>query len=181
MAFNGVIDLDPCSNEQASVGATDAYSLPLVDGLTIPWHGPNVFVNPPFGVSYLHKTARICISAKEKKALQDDGTFNPEDWQKQSIADWVKKCWNESIKVNETNIALLIPAAVDTKHWQKIIFPYAGAICFLEGRVHFYENGQKGGPAPMPCAIVGFGPYSYPASEKWEFNAFDILGKVLVP
>ena len=48
--WNGVINLDPCSNEYSVVGAEVEYCLPDHDGLKENWNYPRVFVNPPSGV-----------------------------------------------------------------------------------------------------------------------------------
>lgn len=167
-AFGGEIYLDPCSNPGSLVNARVTCSLPDSDGLKIPWRNyPSVFINPPFGVSYVHKTTRKCISAKEKKALQDaiqpaseqiKSLWNPEDWERQSIADWVKKAAVEvSCVPTQTAIIMLIPAATDTAYWQEYVFQHAHSILFLKGRPHFWMNGKRGGPARMACALAVFG------------------------
>lgn len=172
-AFGGEIGLDPCSNPEATVGALIDYTLPF-DGLAADWDAKSVFVNPPYGVTYLHKTTMECVGAKEFRARKESANFEPDDWKKQTIADWVKKTWEES-KMRRQDSVMLIPAAVDTKHWQDIIFPYATVVCFIRGRVHFYENGQRGGPAPMACALVGFGPFE-DCYGKYTFDVFKTLG-----
>jgi len=47
--FNGVIDLDPCSNEYSIVNAKTEYKLPENDGLKESWNFPTIYVNPPYG------------------------------------------------------------------------------------------------------------------------------------
>jgi hypothetical protein len=41
------IDEDPCSNELSTVGATTSYTI-ADDGLSKPWRGLRVWVNPPY-------------------------------------------------------------------------------------------------------------------------------------
>ena len=48
--FNGIIHLDPCSNEHSVVNASVKYSLPNQDGLKESWNYPTIYVNPPYGI-----------------------------------------------------------------------------------------------------------------------------------
>lgn len=184
--FSGEIELDPCSNGSSQVGAKRVYTLPEHDGLIEPWDAKTIFVNPPYGRTMLNTKTRECISAKKYKELQernlsmqrdypdlaDAEPVAAEEWRKQSIADWIRKCSESGSGLNE--VIALIPAAVDTKHWQDDVFERAQGVCFLRGRVHFYENGKRGGPAPMACAMVYYG---------WRptvfLHIFQSLGKVL--
>lgn len=175
--FEGQIDLDPCSNMQSTVGAIQSYRLPETDGLAVPWTGRNVFVNPPYGRSYLNVKTLACVSQKEFAAIKELPGFNPADWKKQNIADWVAKCNAETS--SDRSIIALIPAAVDTRHWQKIIFQNALSVCFLRGRPHFYVGGEEGGPAPMACAVVGWGPLCDTQRYRNFQSAFDPLGTVI--
>ena len=128
--FDGIISLDPCSNEHSIVHADTEVRLPD-DGLMLDWERhPTVFVNPPYGRD------------------RERGT---------SIADWMRKC-AESADLGSEVIAL-VPVATNTMHWKRFVFGRADAICFLyDTRLKFLEDGvesKKG--APMSCALIGWG------------------------
>lgn len=82
---------------------------------------------------------------------------------------WVKRCV-DAYKNHGSEIILLLPAAVETKWWQQLIFPNSPSICFLNKRIKFI--GAESG-APMPCAIVYFGDDS-----QGFFKAFKDLGTI---
>lgn len=170
------IALDPCSNDTSLVNAITSYKLPLNDGLIDSWDFPTIFVNPPYGRSLVHPVTKRILSP----SIVDMDEFldlpvdigRLYDWYKNkyrlntaaakkagnsstTISNWVKRA-NEANINHDSEVIMIIPAAVDTRHWQKIIFPNAAAINFLKGRVHF--DGL--GPAPMACALVYFGSYA---------------------
>lgn len=147
VAFGGRIDLDPCSNAQSQVFAKAVFALPN-NGLELHWGvGTAVYCNPPFG--------------------RYGGT---------TIAAWVDKC-SRHARHNGGEVIALIPAAVDTKHWQDIVFPTAQAVCFIRGRVRFLD-GTTGepmpGPAPMPVALIYWG-----GNEITFRHATERLGHVI--
>lgn len=129
--FDGIICLDPCSNEHSIIGAENEFKLPEKDGLVEIWNHETVYVNPPYGRNSENKT---------------------------SIKNWIQKC-TEAFKKYGSEIIALIPVATNTKHWQGDIFLYAASICFLkEPRLKFLLHGKtidKG--APMACALVYWG------------------------
>lgn len=129
--WNGVINLDPCSNEYSVVGAEVEYSLPGHDGLKENWNYPRVFVNPPYGVD------------------RERGT---------SIKDWLSKCADANRDYGSEVIAL-VPVATNTSHWKNFVFGVADAVCFLyDTRLRFLENGRDTGKgAPMACCLVYWG------------------------
>lgn len=144
----GPIDLDPCSNANSLVGAKTNFILPEQDGLRELWDAKTVFVNPPYGRVYMApKTKQICTP----KEYRDLG--KPEGWLSSTVADWVYKAACERDVFNY-DLCLLIPAAVETRHWQKCIFKEADAICFFERRVKFIGGGDS---PPMPTAMIYFG------------------------
>ena len=126
--WNGVIELDPCSNEYSMVGAKTEFRLPETDGLMSDWDYNTIYVNPPYGADRTRGT---------------------------TIKNWLAKCAFSHEKFNSDVIAL-IPVATNTSHWKKYIFGVANAICFLaDTRLRFYVDGyehEKG--APMACCLV---------------------------
>lgn len=158
--FGGVIDLDPCSNDTSIVGALTSFSLPEVNALQADWAGhKNIYVNPPFGFNYISRSAPyICIPAKEyRQTLKDLPEHQRANyanlWKKQSLSLWVGTM--DRVAKTSSNIIALIPASVDTSHWQDTIFSKAQAVCFIDGRIKFLINGlESTNSAPMPCALV---------------------------
>lgn len=69
-----------------------------------------------------------------------------------AIADWIRKCSEESKKPN-TIIVALIPARTDTRYFHEYIYRKAKEIRFIKGRLKF--GGAKTG-APFPSMIVIF-------------------------
>ena len=69
-----------------------------------------------------------------------------------AIKDWVKKCYEESLKPN-TRIVMLIPARTDTIYFHKYIYDIAKEIRFIKGRLKF---GGCRYSAPFPSMIVVF-------------------------
>lgn len=68
------------------------------------------------------------------------------------IADWVKKCYAESLKPN-TQIVMLIPARTDTSYFHEYIYHRAKEIRFVRGRLKF---GESKNAAPFPSMVVIF-------------------------
>lgn len=68
------------------------------------------------------------------------------------IADWVKKCYTESLKPN-TQVVMLIPARTDTSYFHEYIYHRAKEIRFLRGRLKF---GDCKNAAPFPSMVVIF-------------------------
>lgn len=131
--FEGVIHLDPCSNQYSIVEAEVEYSLPKYDGLKEKWNYPTIYVNPPYGADF------------------DRGT---------TIKNWLAKCAN-AYREYDSEVLALIPVAPNTLHWKKYVFTQATGICFLyDTRLRFLESGQDlGKGAPMACAMVYWGNF----------------------
>ena len=129
--FDGVISLDPCSNEHSIVNAQTKFILPNHDGLHEDWNYPTIYVNPPYGADRLRGT---------------------------TIKNWLDKC-ALSHKKYEAQILALVPVATNTNHWKQSVFGKAIAICFLyDTRLKFLENGTDGSKgAPMACAMIYWG------------------------
>jgi hypothetical protein len=129
--FNGVPDLDPCSNLHSIVKAKTEYILPEHNGLNEIWDYPKIFVNPPYG------------SDRQR------GT---------TIKDWLRKC-SESNKRFKSEVLALVPVATNTKHWKQYVFGAATSVSFLyDTRLKFLVNGVDGGKgAPMSCSMIYWG------------------------
>lgn len=69
-----------------------------------------------------------------------------------AIANWVRKCSEESKKPNTTTV-MLIPARTDTRYFHDYIYRKAKEIRFIKGRLKF--GGAKTS-APFPSMIVIF-------------------------
>lgn len=66
-------------------------------------------------------------------------------------AEWVKKCYAESLKP-KTTVVLLVPARTDTKWFHKYIY-HRAEIRFLKGRLKFSDSQNA---APFPSMLVIF-------------------------
>lgn len=70
------------------------------------------------------------------------------------IQDWVRKGYEESQKPG-TLVVMLIPARTDTSYYHDYIFGGKAEVRFLRGRLYFTdENGEPGGRAPFPSAVI---------------------------
>ena len=129
--WNGIIHLDPCSNEHSIVHAETEFRLPEHDGLKEEWNFETIYVNPPYG------------SDKER------GT---------TIKNWLAKCCL-SHNIYGSEVIALVPVATNTVHWKQYVFGKATAICFLyDTRLRFLVDGLDGGKgAPMACCLVYWG------------------------
>jgi hypothetical protein len=188
-ALGGRIDLDPCSTSGSLVKARHEFLLSRrEDGLGLSWTHPHelakdfpyhdglgtrvsVYVNPPYGRCYLNRTTFEVLTQREFRerfpdVLQRKHLTRDRAWTVSDIGDWVEKAYREHQA--GADVVMLIPAAVDTAHWQDVIFPHAKAICYLRGRVRF-EGAAQG--APMACATVYFG-----ADPLGFMRAFHHLG-----
>ena len=68
------------------------------------------------------------------------------------LKNWVRKCYEESLKEN-TKVIMLIPARTDTKYFHDFIYHNAKEIRFVKGRLKF--GGSKNS-APFPSMVVVF-------------------------
>lgn len=66
-----------------------------------------------------------------------------------AIAEWVRKCYEESRKP-DTLVVMLIPARTDTSYFHDYIY-HKAEIRFVRGRLHFNESPQG---APFPSMVV---------------------------
>ena len=98
------------------------------DGLSQNWANERVFCNPPY-------------SRRSKT--------NP------GQEAWIEKAHSESQK--GALVVMLIPARTDTKAFHRYILNQA-EIRFIEGRLHFEDNGEPREAAPFPSMVVIFKP-----------------------
>lgn len=71
------------------------------------------------------------------------------------IKMWVKKAYDESMKIKHP-IVLLLPARTDTNWFHDYIYRKA-EIYFIKGRLKFIdEYGNQSNPAPFPSMVVIF-------------------------
>lgn len=128
--FEGVIDLDPCSNKDSIVNAETEYLLPDKDGLKASWDFNRIYVNPPYGSD------------------RENGT---------TIRDWFIRIAQARERGSE--IIALVPVATNTAHWKDYVYPLATSICFLyDTRLKFFINGREDNKgAPMSCCVIYYG------------------------
>jgi predicted RNA methylase len=155
VALGGVIHLDPCSNSASLVKATVEYSPPEHDGLVDTWDFPTVFVNPPFGACHVNQEDRAYLSAKQFRELSK---VERTKYARTTIGDWVRRC-ADAHRDHGSEVISLMPATVDTKAWQQVVFKTAAAVFFPRGRIKFVlpsDEKRKNAP-PMGCALVYWG------------------------
>jgi len=77
-----------------------------------------------------------------------------------NVKDWIRKAYHEHLKWNVSILALLFVKS-DTKVWHECILGLdeygqkKTEILFLEGRIHFWQNGKRSkNPAPYPSCFV---------------------------
>ncbi len=154
-AVMGGIDLDPCSNEHSTVGATVNYLLPETDGLIEHWDFGRIYVNPPYGSDMSRGTR---------------------------ISHWFERIAFAAQSGSE--VIVLAPVATNTGHWKKHVFPVARAVCFLyQPRLRFFIDGREDAKgAPMSCAVIYYGSsVARFAQEFRQHGAVVPLGDVSLP
>ena len=136
-AFGGQIDLDPCpSTVRSNWFAKKNWFLGgPVDSLKVGWSIDNkptkIFVNPPFGSSYVLGTQ--CIGQDEHKKLPES---QADLWKQQTIYMWAEKCVKEAKEGNE--IIWISKASTETEALQKVLEGSSG-VCFPKGRVSYLD------------------------------------------
>jgi len=178
--YRGTITLDPCSNKLSQVKATVEYCLPVSNGLEKPWvvncaDPTHVFFNPPYAPYYYSEGNRVERSQIERAYGQVSGLppliISPQEYKDASqpggykritIGDWIKKAYNESLQEPLIECIGLIPArGVGNSTWQKLIWKKTDAICFLNKRYPFWENGlPAANSGTFDLALVYFGTAS---------------------
>lgn len=96
------------------------------------------------------------------------------------IASWISKGLTASAV--GANVIMVIPAAVDTKHWHSYVWPSASRICFLKGRVKFDLPGNPASQAATHATAVVLFSESYRVASQFDTVFKDsgfIVSKVL--
>ena len=181
--WGGKIDLDPCSNKNSLVKAEAEWMLPT-NSLRQPWgikapKKTTVFVNPPYAPYWLSNDGLKCLTPKEYKGFVAVAPEIEKHFKRYTIKDWLM---HGKESVAWCDLIYLIPArGAGSKAWQQIVFPYSDAICYLNKRYPFWENGEpckvngKDSGASFDVCLVYFG------SEAKRFKShFSKLGYVLI-
>lgn len=82
------------------------------------------------------------------------------------IMQWIAKARHASC--NGSNVIMVIPAAVDTRHWHLFVWPHAARICFLKGRVKFDLPGNPKGQASTTATAVVLFSESYKVASDFD-------------
>ena len=144
---SGVIALDPCSNPHA-------ITRPLLK-----------FYKEDNG---LEKDWAKELEAKRLKGLvYVNPPYDTETLEKVAI-----KCADQAKKGLE--VLSLVPCKLDQEWWQYTVFETASALCFVKGRIKFWEEGRPKSGAPMACAFLYWGT----RADFFEV-VFSIVGRVL--
>lgn len=127
------------------------------------WSTPQEFfnkLNEEFNFNLDPCSTHENAKCKKHFTIVEDGL--KQDWEGQTvfcnppygrgIKDWIKKCYEESLKPN-TTVVMLIPARTDTIYFHKYIYKKAKEIRFLKGRLKF---GEAKNAAPFPSMVVVF-------------------------
>jgi hypothetical protein len=143
----GIIALDPCSNPYA-------ITQPLLQ-----------FYKEDNG---LEKDWATELEAQRLKGLV---YVNP-PYDTETLEKVSSKCAEQSQRGLE--VLSLVPCKLDQEWWQSTVFDTVNALCFVKGRIKFWEDGRPKSGAPMPCAFLYWGA----RSEFFEV-VFSGLGRVL--
>jgi len=71
-------------------------------------------------------------------------------------------------------ILSLVPCKMDQEWWQSTVFETVSAVCFVKGRIKFWEDGTPKTGAPMPCAFLYWG-----SDTELFAQVFSSVGRVL--
>jgi phage N-6-adenine-methyltransferase len=121
------------------------------------------------GIEYIDKEKDGLMSSWKGKTC----FVNPPYGRQQT--KWIEKALREK----DSLCVFLIPARVDTRLWQDIIFKHANRICFIKGRIKFVnpKTRKKDNPSTFPSALVLFNAGYF---EKKKFvRACKDLGVIL--
>ncbi len=86
---------------------------------------------------------------------------------------WAEKIADEA--GHRVPMIVLCPARTDTRAWRAMV-AHADAIAFWRGRIRFLVDGEPGGTAPFPSALLAFN-----LSHRRLRAAFDGVCDVVIP
>ena len=88
------------------------------------------------------------------------------------------KVWLEHMSLRGDGIALVF-ARTETESWQRIVFPTASAILFMDGRVRFCRpgDGKEMGSAGAPSALIAWGKECASKLIDSPIRGFRVEGK----
>lgn len=151
----GPFDLDPCAAPSPRPWPTAKYHIELPeDGLAASWLGPWCS-----RCGALDRTRYL-----PEKVQSCDVCSNPLSYYPQRFRVWLNPPygrsidpWLEKMAAHRFGTALIF-ARTETATWQKLIWPYAEAIFFFEGRLWFHEpDGRRGDSnAGGPSALIAY-------------------------
>lgn len=118
----------------------------------------------PFDLDPCSPVNRPWPTAKNHFTILDDGlskTWEGRVWLNPPYGRLIGR-WLWKMAMHKKGIALVF-ARTETSAWYKTIWPYASAVCFLRGRLHFYHaTGQKASAnSGAPSALVSYGYDDY--------------------
>lgn len=175
-AFGGPIDLDPCAGRGTSIGTVN-FRLPSHDGLRESWdvcgNGTTVWVNHPFGTSWVYGSE--VLSVKQLNKLKTEDPYRAEIYRRQTSLDWARKVVKEVQMGCE--VVWISKAAMGAKALCDVLLPAASAVCHPRGRVA-YVRGDGIVPAPtFESVVIYLGRRHLVGFEK----AFAKIGSVWIP
>lgn len=164
-------DLDPCAGDNTSIAKFNWRLHEGYNGLTQPWpeDAKTVFINPPFGSSYVKDSK--CISAKKYKALKDANQH--EGWVKQTLAQWAAKTVNETMRPPREVVWISRISACSTAG--QILLSSTSAVLYPSFRVCYVNaaTGEQQKGANFESYVLYFG--DRPQVFK---DAYSSLGEV---
>lgn len=137
----------------------------------------------PFDLDVCTSVNRPFDTAKKHYTKEEDGLIckwkgrvwcNPPYGRK--AEEWLKRC-------SEYNRAtVLIFARTETRMFQQYVWPYASALLFIRGRLHFYrENGERAkANAGGPSVLVAYGKQEAAVLRRSKIPGFYIDGMGVV-
>lgn len=128
LTSDGIIGLDPCANELSMVDARRAY-FEVDNGLVQSWRGHGlVFMNPP------HSTSPC----------------NIEPWMEKYFKEFANGPWD-----SKDQFVGLVPSKTDTLWFHDHAREAADAMCFIRGRIKFWQAGvEMPGPGRFASLVL---------------------------